>query len=169
MWPKPMMPYLRLLGQGVVRTVGSHLGRIPNCLEVRPPPPPRGQKPLPSLPIAPSNPPPPRGPPANGWWGGGATCTAPAHQPLGSANTETTSAEAPATRHNMRRAEQVTVWPRKETETRRNVTQGGLVGVQTQGVGNPVRPPQEPGGWVGHGICTEKDTHRLITAFGGTQ
>ena len=41
-----MIPY-PLLGQGAVRTVGSHLGCIPNCSEPPPPPPPTpGQKPL---------------------------------------------------------------------------------------------------------------------------
>ena len=35
-----------LLGQGVVRTIGSHLGLIPNCSEVPHTPPPPGQKPL---------------------------------------------------------------------------------------------------------------------------
>ena len=46
--PKPMIPY-PLLGQGVVRSVGSHLGRIPSCSEVPNPPPPLlggGQKPI---------------------------------------------------------------------------------------------------------------------------
>ena len=37
--PKTMIPY-PLLWEGAVRTVGSHLGRIPNCSEVPPPPPP---------------------------------------------------------------------------------------------------------------------------------
>ena len=39
--PKPMIPY-PLLWEGAVRTVGSHLGRIPICSEVPDPPPPRG-------------------------------------------------------------------------------------------------------------------------------
>ena len=53
--PKPMIPY-PLLWEGAVRTVGSHLGRIPNCSEVPDtPPPPHGN---------PGNPPPPREPPS---------------------------------------------------------------------------------------------------------
>ena len=46
MWlgiPKPMIPY-PLLWEGAVRTVGSHLGRIPNCSEVPDPPPPPGNR-----------------------------------------------------------------------------------------------------------------------------
>ena len=42
MWlgiPKPMIPY-PLLWEGAVRTVRSHLGRIPNCSEVPDTPPP---------------------------------------------------------------------------------------------------------------------------------
>ena len=39
--PKPMIPY-PLLWEGAVRTVGSHLGRIPNCSEVPDTPPPTG-------------------------------------------------------------------------------------------------------------------------------
>ena len=58
MWlgiPKPMIPY-PLLWEGAVRTVGSHLGRIPNCSEVPDTPPPHGN---------PGNPPPPpREPPS---------------------------------------------------------------------------------------------------------
>ena len=43
--PKPMIPY-PLLWEGAVRTVGSHLGRIPNCSEVPDtPPPPPGNRP----------------------------------------------------------------------------------------------------------------------------
>ena len=55
--PKPMIPY-PLLWEGAVRTVGSHVGRIPNCSEVPDPPPPGAppRTPPPSLP-----PPPPRG------------------------------------------------------------------------------------------------------------
>ena len=58
--PKPMIPY-PLLWEGAVRTVGSHLGRIPNCSEVpdTPPPPPREPPSLVPLP----KPPPPRTPP----------------------------------------------------------------------------------------------------------
>ena len=52
--PKPMIPY-PLLWEGAVRTVGSHLGRIPNCSEVPDTPPPHGN---------PGNPPPPREPPS---------------------------------------------------------------------------------------------------------
>ena len=44
--PKPMIPY-PLLWEGAVRTVGSHLGRIPNCSEVPNPPPPPGEPPSP--------------------------------------------------------------------------------------------------------------------------
>ena len=47
MWlgiPKPMIPY-PLLWEGGVRTVGSHLGRIPNCSEVPDTPPPPGNRP----------------------------------------------------------------------------------------------------------------------------
>ena len=57
MWlgiPKPMIPY-PLLWEGAVRTVGSHLGRIPNCSEVPDTPPP---------PREPREPPPPREPPS---------------------------------------------------------------------------------------------------------
>ena len=53
MWlgiPKPMIPY-PLLGQGAVRTVGSHLGNIPNCSE--PPPPLPGAKAPPTPPAPP--------------------------------------------------------------------------------------------------------------------
>ena len=66
--PKPMIPY-PLLSEGAVRTVGSHLGRIPNCSEVPDPPPPREPRepreqpspvPLPEPP-PPSPPPPPPG------------------------------------------------------------------------------------------------------------
>ena len=77
MWlgiPKPMIPY-PLLWEGAVRTVGSHLGRIPNCSEVPDTPPPPGT----ALPGAPTKttpsqnppppsqppPPPPKGPPAD--------------------------------------------------------------------------------------------------------
>ena len=63
---KPMIPY-PLLWEGAVRTVGSHLGCIPNCSEV-PPPPPTGEPPFPAPPPAPlpktpppSPPPPPQG------------------------------------------------------------------------------------------------------------
>ena len=45
--PKLIIPY-SLLWEGAVRTVGSHLGRIPNCSEVPDPPPPR-EPPLPEL------------------------------------------------------------------------------------------------------------------------
>ena len=58
--PKPMIPY-PLLWEGAVRTVGSHLGRIPNCSEVPDPPPPQGT----ALPGAPPRNPPPQG--ASGW------------------------------------------------------------------------------------------------------
>ena len=81
MWlgiPKPMIP-CPLLGQGVVRIVGSHLGYIPTCSEV-PEPPPSRQKPLPhpNLIAPPRTPPsaphphphPPRGPPATVSWEG---------------------------------------------------------------------------------------------------
>ena len=52
--PKPMIPRPLLL-EGAVRTIGSHLGRIPNCMfgGARPPPTP-GPTPLP-----------PKGPAAN--------------------------------------------------------------------------------------------------------
>ena len=70
MWlgiPKPMLPYPPL-GQGVVRTVRTHLGRMPNCLEVPPPPFPPGK--------SPSQTPPPPG--ASGqWMGGGSWCPDP--------------------------------------------------------------------------------------------
>ena len=72
MWlgiPKPMIPY-PLLWEGAVRTVGSHLGRIPNCSEVPDhPPPPHGNPGNPppppgtALPGAPPRPPPPSPPP----------------------------------------------------------------------------------------------------------
>ena len=82
MWlgiPKPMIPY-RLLWEGAVRTVGSHLGRIPNCSEVTDPPPPPGTA-LPGAPPPPGRPsqnppsqPPPPPPPKGLWptvsWGG---------------------------------------------------------------------------------------------------
>ena len=55
--PKPMIPY-PLLWEGAVRTVGSHLGRIPNCSEVPDTPPP------PREPREPPPPPPPREPPS---------------------------------------------------------------------------------------------------------
>ena len=42
--PKPMIPY-PLLWEGTVRTVGSHLGRIPNCSELPDTPPPPGNRP----------------------------------------------------------------------------------------------------------------------------
>ena len=69
--PKPMIPY-PLLWEGAVRTVGSHLGRIPNCSEVpdNPPPPPREPRepreqpspaPLPEPPPLQAPPPPPLG------------------------------------------------------------------------------------------------------------
>ena len=56
-----MIPY-PLLWEGAVRTIGSHLGRIPNCSEVPdPPPPPPGNRP----PRRPSrNPPLPEPPPS---------------------------------------------------------------------------------------------------------
>ena len=50
-----------LLWEGAVRTVGSHLGRIPNCSEVPDPPPPREPREQPSP--APLPEPPPPGPP----------------------------------------------------------------------------------------------------------
>ena len=53
MWlgiPKPMIPY-PLLGQGVVRTVKSHLGRTLNCSEVPDTPPQQKHRDAP--PIAP--------------------------------------------------------------------------------------------------------------------
>ena len=65
MWlgiPKPMIPY-PLLWEGAVRTVGSLLGRIPNCSEVPDtPPPPTGTPGTPpppgtALPGAPPRPP----------------------------------------------------------------------------------------------------------------
>ena len=79
MWlgiPKPMIPY-PLLWEGAVRTVGSHLGRTPNCSEVPDTPPPPGNRPprcpyqnhpLPEphpLPNPPPPRPPPKGPPAD--------------------------------------------------------------------------------------------------------
>ena len=82
MWlgiPKPMIPY-PLLWEGAVRTVGSHLGRIPNCSEVPDTPPPTGTPgtPPPREPPSPAPlldpplkapppppPPPPKGPPAD--------------------------------------------------------------------------------------------------------
>ena len=61
--PKPMIPY-PLLGEGAVRTIGSHLGRIPNCSEVPDPPPPPPGNPGNRPPWRPSqNPPPPPSPP----------------------------------------------------------------------------------------------------------
>ena len=58
--PKPMIPY-PLLGQGVVRTVKSHLGRIPNCSEVPDTPlPPGGPAVAPPRTPLPA-PPPPQG------------------------------------------------------------------------------------------------------------
>ena len=73
--PKPMIPY-PLLWEGAVRTVGSHLGRIPNCSEVpdtpppphgnpgnRPPPPPEPPSPAPLLDPPLQAPPPPPPPP----------------------------------------------------------------------------------------------------------
>ena len=66
--PKPMIPY-PLLWEGAVRTVGSHLGRIPNCSEVpdTPPPPREPREPPPppgtALPGAPPRPPPSKPPP----------------------------------------------------------------------------------------------------------
>ena len=75
--PKPMIPY-PLLWEEAVRTVGSHLGRIPNCSEVpdtpppptgtpgtAPPPPPPGT----ALPGAPARPPPPSPPSPPGAFG----------------------------------------------------------------------------------------------------
>ena len=91
--PKPMIPY-PLLWEGAVRTVGSHLGRIPNCSEVpdtpppptgtpgTPPPPPPREPPSPAPLLdpplqapPPSKPPPPPPPPPRGLrptvsWGG---------------------------------------------------------------------------------------------------
>ena len=64
--PKPMIPY-PLLWEGAVRTVGSHLGRIPNCSETPDTPPPPGNRPPPAAPQRPSQnspskpPPPPKG------------------------------------------------------------------------------------------------------------
>ena len=78
--PKPMIPY-PLLWEGAVRTVGSHLGRIPNCSQVPdPPPPPRPppgirpprwppRRPSQNLPSNPP-PPPPRGLRPTVSWGG---------------------------------------------------------------------------------------------------
>ena len=59
-----MIPY-PLLWEGAVRTVGSRLGRIPNCSEVPDPPPPPGNRPprCPSQTPPPSQPPPPKPPP----------------------------------------------------------------------------------------------------------
>ena len=59
--PKPMIPY-PLLWEGAVRTVGSHLGRIPNCSEVPDPPPPPGTAGT-ALPGAPPRTPPSKPPP----------------------------------------------------------------------------------------------------------
>ena len=81
--PKPMIPY-PLLWEGAVRTVGSHLGRIPNCSEVpdtpppgnRPPrrpshtPPPSQNPPLLEPPPPRTPPPPPRGLRPTVTWGG---------------------------------------------------------------------------------------------------
>ena len=65
--PKPLIPY-PLLWEGAVRTVGSHLGRIPNCSRVPDPPPPWGTAP----PQRPSHSPPTRGlRPIVSWRGGG--------------------------------------------------------------------------------------------------
>ena len=82
--PKPMIPY-PLLWEGAVRTVGSHLGRIPNCSEVpdtppppreprEPPPPPPREPPSPAPlldpPLQGPPPPPPRGLRPTVSWGG---------------------------------------------------------------------------------------------------
>ena len=58
-----MIPY-PLLWEGAVRTVGSHLGRIPNCSEVPDTPHPPGEPPSPAPllePPLPEPPPPPQG------------------------------------------------------------------------------------------------------------
>ena len=72
---KPMIPY-PLLWEGAVRTVGSHLGRIPKCSEV-PDTPPTPETPGTALPGAPPRtppskppPPPPRGLRPTVSWGG---------------------------------------------------------------------------------------------------
>ena len=70
--PKPMIPY-PLLWEGAVRTVGSHLGRIPNCSEVPDIPPPPPGTPGTALPGAPPRTPPsppPRGLRPTVSWGG---------------------------------------------------------------------------------------------------
>ena len=82
--------------------------------------------------------------------------TAPAYQQLGSANAETTPATAPATAADRKQRPDATCegrtgdcpGPRKGTTTRRNVTQGGGVDVQTREVPPPVpsyiQPPHPP-------------------------
>ena len=75
---KPVIPY-PLLWEGAVRTVGSHLGRIPNCSEVPNTPHPPGNRPprRPRPPTPPRHPsqnppstPPPRGLRPTDSWGG---------------------------------------------------------------------------------------------------
>ena len=86
--PKLMIPY-PLLGQGAVRIVGSHVGRIPNCSEVPQPPPPPPARHAKAPKIAPPKTPPPRPPPPGGasgqqlvgGGGGGSWCPEPRSRP----------------------------------------------------------------------------------------